>query len=258
MLVPRAGGPEVFISTGNRSKKLSSRWTVDEQTLETVTKKVWELRTLSQFKPHEIDVVVKFFYTTSVTPTEISSSSSENDEFDLDNLDSIQTRRRSSKKRKKNKAPKGTQTASQRQRQSTANDRMIKDLIGNFITRLFDFHACRLKSCRFFGRACVAIAGYGHVQLTPPAVKKWNQMIRDSVAKIEECPAAVVDNLVQELNRTAARSKSQPKLSGGIDSHPTIVQYFGGAGGFATDKNVRSSPPECLGDDNKNMKRYLD
>ena len=251
---PRGQGPEIFIYTGNRTKKLQSRWTEEEESLTYAASRFWELMTFQKFQHFEIEVVVKFFYTAAVS-LEVSDSESTEDEFA--GLDSIQTRRRRSKgKKKKNKAP----TASQRQRQSTQNDRLIEDLTGNYLNRLLDYHTCKIKSCKNSTRPCVAVPGYGHCQLTTPAVKKWNQMIRDGVARMEDCPASVMEDLVTEDMRTNTRKPISKVAGGGVgDSHPAVIQYFGGSGpGVAGNSEVaRSSPPERLGDDDMNMKHYL-
>ena len=86
-------------------------------------------------------------------------------------------------------------------------------------------------------------------------------MIKNGDAVIEECPAAVVSDLIKERNRMNARDRSQqsnPRLPGSVDTQPAVVQYFAGAGGFQAKEAVRSSPPTREGDDDTNTKRYLE
>ena len=127
----------------------------------------------------------------------------------------------------------------------------------------FDLHACQLKNCSGYPRACIAFPGYDHLRLTSPAAKKWNLLIKNGDAVAEECLAAVVSNLVKERNRMNARDRSQqlnPHLPGGVDTQPAVIQYFGGASGFQAKEAVRlnSSPPTREGDDGTNTERYLE
>ena len=130
--------------------------------------------------------------------------------------------------------------------------------MGDNLTRIHELHACKLKSCRNYPKPCVSMPGAGHLQLTVPTIKKWNQRIKDGEATIDNCPADVLDDLLSERNRTSLRKDSKVGMTAGQSGlGPSIVQYFGPGAGPAPDAVVRSSPPAREGDDDQNMRKFM-
>ena len=201
----------------------------------------------------------------------MSDSSRTDDEFNFDE-DSTQTRRRRRSKQQKRqlKGRAGPPSATQRMRQSTANDKQIEDITGNHLIAIANNHVCKVATCRNYGKPCVPMGQLGHLFVTSTALKKWNNLIRDGQATVHDCPGAVVADLVNEKSRaehnkaqSAAASRGGDVVGGLLGGGASLIinpSYFGGGGSGGpgvVNKAPESSPPQRPGDDDQNMKDYM-
>ena len=265
--VEPAFGPIVTITAGRRERKLKLKKNIaqvinpdHQRPIHDVLYKVWALRKFEKWTIHEIEVIIRWDFTSTPLIDEDSvSTSAEEDE------DSTQTRRRrsSSKKRKR----KDRLSASQRQRNDNVPNQQIEEITGNYYLELNRIHTCRVTSCRNYGKPCVVLSGQPHLILNSNALKKWNQLIRDGDATTRECPGTVVFDLLQEQQRYETKKLGgKPQHGMGMNVGPghNINYYFGpGGGGVALagtqlQEVTRSSPPEREGDDDKNMTLYIE
>ena len=85
-------------------------------------------------------------------------------------------------------------------------------------------------------KTCVVVAEVGppsdHLPLNNATVKKWNQLIRDSVATTNDCPLSVVNDLLEERRRMEIRKASKLVVEPSLPSH-SMVFNFGGPRGVA-------------------------
>jgi hypothetical protein len=267
-------GPTCIINVGKTNKKQRYKGTVpsvDEYRDVTggvnwIARKYYEIVTREKLKAGEIEVIWRWEFT-SIPLSE--SSSSDLSTADDENEDSTQSRRRrsSSKKRRKLMKPAGSQSASQRQRRETASDRQIEAIVGDYLIAINDTHACKVASCRNYPKPCVAVPGVGHLPLNTNTLKKWNQLIRDGDATTRECPASVIGELLQERQRNDIRKAGGKPIFDSSTIGPHINFNFGPSGGgfpgfgseLSRPQNMpQSSPPIREGDDDDNMKRYME
>jgi len=223
-----------------------------------IRKKWWEIHHREKKLPAQISVVVKLSYETEDAGDEELTDFASDDEA-LRHEDSTQTRRRRSRasQSRPERRDRSMPTASQRQRLSTANDRLVETMVGDHLIEINETHVCKVPSCRNYPRPCVPLPGYGHLFLNLGAVKKWNQLIKDGDATVRECPVSVVADLLAERRRTEDRKASAKAADLPNGPGSVINQFFGGAQGLNVDE-PRSSPPQRAGDDDANMRSYLE
>lgn len=177
-------------------------------------------------------------------------------------LDATQTRRKRKAQSSKRKR-KGRETATQKMRRENRHDRESEVLANNHMRAIRDLHRCAAQACKNNGKfACIdvklpgAYRGYapGHVHLTDHWLRKWNDLIGDGKASVNDVPVGILDEASSERRRD-------------IFTAPRVQNFYGPvshAGGYEAHARVehaeppRSSPPQLTGDEDQNVIVYME
>lgn len=163
-------------------------------------------------------------------------------------------------------------SASQRQRDNTANQEAVEAVLNDNLLALSRRWKC--ESNYPSGSRLYTGNSHGHIPLSIPNLNKWNELIKKGLASVETVPIKVLRDA--RVARERAKAKDKVKTAPAQQSMmmpPTPIYYQnyyatasgGGAPALPSIPRAisqpikpRSSPPYRLGDDDLNIRSYLE